>query len=309
MNTRDHQLKTRTIRPGGASYGRAFTLIELMVVLTIIIVLIGISAFAFRKVTDGTVLAQSRNMVVTYAKIARSYAIANRIETMMVVNPFNGRFELWHMNPPYFGGPFDPLSGSTDARDGYAFAPIFDSSARLPLDGDGRPLAAVHPIDFADPLDPLTVNGPTYRSANDDAEDRNIDNLTWAAFCFDENGRLVVRSRRIATRTFTTRDGVARLPVDRNRLIDETPDLTVLAQYPPRPQGVGPEDTAITSTRGFIISDATRLRIVAPQYNRIPFDLVTNWLFETLPGGRTREYSTTVVLNRFSGQEMIGEAP
>ncbi len=302
MQTRNQQSETRSARLGGAMHRSAFTLVELMVVLTIIIILLGISAFAFRKVTDGTVLAQSRNMVATYAKIARAYAISNHIESMMVVNPFNGRFELWHMNPPYFGGPFDPLS--TNAPDGYAFAPIFDSSARLPLDREGRPLAAVHPIDFADPLDPAVPAGPSYRLNTDDANDRNIDNLTWAAFCFDENGRLVVRTRRIATRTFTTRDGAPRIPSERNRLIDESPDLSVLAVFPPTAQGVGLNDTAITSTRGFVISDATRLRFAAPDYNRNPFDLVTNWLLETLPGGRSTSFATTIVLNRFNGQEL-----
>lgn len=285
---------------------RAFTLIELLTVMVIISVLLGLGGLAFRRVTDGNVLAQSRNMVVTYAKIARSYAVANRIETMMVVNPFNGRFELWRLNPPVLGGPFDPLSATS--QDGYTFAPVFDSGARLPVNGNGVPMAAVHPIDYDEPVDPAMPLGPTFRPATADANDRNIDNLTWAAFCFDENGRLVIRTRRIATRTFTKRDGIQRPSVERNRLIDESPDLTKA----PLVNGGSPDatqfDTAITSTRGFVITDAQRLRLFAPLFNEDPAVLVQA-LLETRPNSRLSIFSTTVLLNRFTGQELVGGAP
>lgn len=295
-----------------SAFDRAFTFIELLVVIVIISILLGIGALAFRKTIEGNVLAQARNLVVTYAKVARSYAVANRLETMMVVNPFNGRFEIWRLNPPTDGGPFDPRSVSTP--DGYRFVPLLDSSARLPTDGAGRPMAAVHPIDYAEPIDPATPAGPTYRPTTADADERNIDNLSWAAFCFDENGKLVARTRRIATRTYTRRDGTLRdnppVPaVLRNRLVDETPDLTVSPMVNGATGNEALRDTPITSTLGFVISDTLRLRQTVPDFQTNAASLVGNWLLQTQPGGRYSSFATTVVLNRFTGQELIGGAP
>jgi prepilin-type N-terminal cleavage/methylation domain-containing protein len=300
---RDRRYRGRRRRLARRASG--FTLIELLTVVVIVSILLALSGLAFRRITDGNVLAQARNMVVTYAKIARGYAIANHIETMMVVNPFNGRFEIWYLSAPSGGGPFDPLSEIT--ADGYRFAPVFDSSAGIPVDGNGRPVAAVHPIDYADP--DLSTPGNFYRSTAADPDERNLDNLTWAAFCFDETGRLVIRTRRIATRTYTHRDGSPRLPLERNRLLDETPDLVVA----PLVNGIGTteplKDTAITSTRGFVISDVSRLRQVVPNYAINADDLVNKWLVETPPNGRYASFATTVVLNRFTGQELIGGRP
>jgi prepilin-type N-terminal cleavage/methylation domain-containing protein len=280
-----------------------FTLIELMISVAILSILLGLGAFSFRRIAEGNALAQARNLVMTYAKVARSYAIAHRIETMMVVNPFNGRFELWHLNPPAGGGPFDPLSETTP--DGYRFAPILDSAARLPQDGNGRPLAAVHPIDYAEPIDTTAPSGPAYRSTSADGDERNLDNLAWAAFCFDEQGRLVIRTRRIATRTFTRRNGAERPLGQRNRLRDETPDLLSVPLVNGGGGNEALKDTAITSTRGFVISDATRLRLVVPDYPSNAANLVNRWLLETRPGGDFTDYATTIVLNRFTGHELL----
>ena len=306
-----------TVRRFGVS---GFTLIEMMVTIAIISVVLSFSAFAFRKATESNVLAQAKNAVLTYAKIARSYAIANQIETMMVVNPYNGRFELWHLNPPPGGGPFEALSpGSPPAppfgptnMDGYTFAPVFDSGARIPPDGRGRPLAAVHPIDFADPVNPLNPGGPVWRETVADSEERNIDNLTWATFCFDRSGELVIRTRRIATRSYTMRDGSQRAASERNRLIDESPDLAIFRDPSLNANerflvyGGSSGDTPITSTRGFIISEAQKLRLALGN-NPTPAQLVNSWLLETRPGGRYSDFASTVILNRCSGEELTGD--
>lgn len=279
--------------PGGR---RAFTLIETIVTVGIISLLLGLSAYTFTRVRESNTLAQARNAVLTYAKIARSYAIANHVETMMVVNPFNGRFEIWYLNPPSGGGPFDPLSSGTlpPFTDGYAFAPVLDSGARLPVDGRGQPLATVNPIDFDDnDRRPYLIHN-----------DPNLDNLTWSAFCFDKSGKLVIRTRRIATRTYTQRDGTLRGVNDRNRLIDETPDLSVFFLGPMVMGGVN-GDTPITSTVGFVISEAPKMRqALGP--NPLTHELVNDWLMRTRPGGRYSDFASTVVLNRFSGAELVG---
>lgn len=297
----------------------AFTLVELSVSIGIIAILISISGFAFTRIAEGNVLAQAENAVLVYARLARSYAMANQIETMMVVNPFNGRFEIWHVSPPAASGTWNPLSDGTGARptDGYRFAPILDSGARLPVDADGKPMAVVHPIDFAD-LSTIAAPQPalSYRPLSTDPDDRNIDNLAWAAFCFDANGRLIIRTRRIATRTYTRRNGAQR-PADApgtppdarvgpNRLIDETPDIAADPNYPTLPRGtVNVNDTPITSTRGFIISDLTRVRTVAPAYDRDPQKLVDDWLIQTLPGRTYARFARKVVLNRITGQDLV----
>lgn len=287
-----------SMRSNGRPPRRAFTLVEMLIVIAIISTLMSISTYAFSKARETNVLAQARNAVLTYAKLARSYAIANQIETMMVVNPFNGRFEIWHLNPPPGGGPWDPLSSGTAIpfTDGYACAPVLDSGARLPVDANGRPLAVVHPIDFGDD------ETRPYLTDND----QNFDNNTWAAFCFDKTGKLVVRTRRIATRTYTLRDGTTRNAADRNRLIDESPDFTVF-DVPPfvMVRGGASPDTPITSTLGFVISEGPKMRqVLGPRPTSL--DIVNNWLIQTRPGGRYADFADTVLLNRYTGDDLVG---
>jgi prepilin-type N-terminal cleavage/methylation domain-containing protein len=285
-------LRTSTNAPPAGRRGRAFTLIEVLTSILVVSILISLSALSFRRITQGNILAQSQNTVLAAAKIARSYAITHHIETMLVINPFNGRMELWHLNPPPDGGTWTPLSDGTayQPADGYRFAPVFDASARLPTDASARPLAAVHPVDYDD---------PTYRPTALDPAERNIDNLTWSALCFDANGRLVIRTRRIATRTYHLRNGGERPAAQRNRLADESPDLTRIPL-------VDQTDTLITSTRGLVISDLTRLEASVPQYYIDPSRLVSDWLMETRPGNSFSGFANTLLLNRLTGEELPG---
>lgn len=266
-----------------------FTIAELLISILIVSILLGLSAYAFQRTVRSNILAQARNNLVTYVKVARAYAMANNIETMLVVNPFNGRFEIWHLNPPTDGGLFDPLSnGLTPPQtDGYAFANVLDPSARMPLNAQGMPAAVVNPIDYDDPV---------YRPTADDPQERNLDNLTWTAICFAADGQLVVRTRRIATRTFTLRDGTPRLPVSsRNRLRDETPDLSLATI-------VTGDDTPITSTRGVVISEFAPMEESLRGAALNPLNLINRWLLQTRPGRPYATFSTTVVFNRFTGQ-------
>lgn len=312
----------------------AFTLIELMVVISIIAVLAAITTLVFQSATDGALLAQAHNTLVSYARLARSYAIANQIETMMVVNPHNGRIELWYANAPASGGTWDPTSrfdptaaittaGNNEAwADGYAFANVFDSGAQLAVDGSGKPRVAVHPIDFYD----FVNNQPTRGTSGTATTEQNVDNLTWAALCFDASGSLVTRTRRIATRTHLLRDGTPRQsPINLssagapNRLPDGQPrediktDTSIAFPYGNLVYGGTQGDSPITSTQGFVISDADRMRRVLGD-NPAPADIVNLWLRNTLtprPGVDTAadmaanvsEYADIVVFNRFSGQE------
>lgn len=303
----DRPARRRTRIIGGRRR-RAFTFIEMLVSVAIISILVTISALGFRKIAESNTLAQARNAVLTYAKIARSYAVANHIETMFVVNPFNGRFEIWHANPPVFGGAWSILSEgpAPPLSDGYAFAPILDSGARLPTDSDGRPLAAVHPIDYAD----VPVTRPTAA----DGQERNIDNFTWAAICFDANGELVIRTRRIATRTYTRRNGTLRpAPAaagGRNRLIDESPDLSLLVAAPPIPMIINGADgdTPITSSIGLVISEASKMRqAIGSDSITDPSVLVNNWLLKTRTGQPYAAFADTIVLNRYSGHELLAK--
>ena len=311
------------------SSGRsAFTLIELMVVISIIAVLATITTLVFQSATDGALLAQAHNTIVSYARLARSYAVANQIETMMVVNPHNGRIELWYANAPTSGGTWDPTSrfdptaafptpSNNEAwADGYAFANVFDSGAQLAADSSGKPRVVVHPIDFYD----FVTNTATRGSSASGTPEQNIDNLTWAALCFDANGSLVTRTRRIATRSYLLRNGTLRansggVP---NRLPDGlidpvTPANNAVASWRHLVLGGANGDSPITSTQGFVISDADRMRRVLGD-NPAPADIVNLWLRHTLtprPGVDTAadiaasvsEFADIVVFNRFSGQE------
>jgi prepilin-type N-terminal cleavage/methylation domain-containing protein len=274
---------------------RAFTLLEWLISITIIGILASLSTLLFRKAAEGSVMAQARNAVITYAQVARGYAIANHIETMLVVNPLNGRFEVWYCNPPTPGGLWSPRPSTLVPDfanvDSYAFAPILDPSARLPrLPSGDEPAAAVSPIDY--------LNRPTAGG------DPDLDNLTWAAFCFDESGQLVIRTRRIATRTFHKRDGSERAAAERNRLRDETPDLTLspLVNATGTPATT---DTPITSTSGFVISDVMKMRHVLGAVPADPLTLVNNWLTLTRERGSYQPFTQTIVLNRFTGQQLL----
>lgn len=274
---------TAGLRAGG------FTLIEVLISVAIIGILVSIAGLSMRGLSDRSVLAQAQNAVLAYAQVARSYAVTHQIETMFVVNPMNGRFEIWHLNPPAQGGTWDPLSDFSP--DGYAFAPVLDPSARLPLDGNGVPMALVSPIDY-------TGGTPPWRPTSGGlATERYMDNFKWTAVCFDEHGQLVIRTRRIATRTFLYPDGTPR--ANPNRTSDETPDLTI------RPLVIGGTngDTPITSTCGLVISDLTKLRTAVDVKQVTPEQLVDDWLLETRPGGRYSPFAITVVLNRYSGDQ------
>ncbi len=299
MNDRPRQLEpaaSRHRQRAGLSCRRtvftlpAFTLMEWMVVMAIIAILFSIAGMAFRGAAAGSVMAQAKNALITYTQVARSYAVANHIETMLVVNPHNGRFEIWYLNPPADGGPWDPQSGgdplvdpTTTAIDGYAFAPVLDTAAKLPQTPKDVPAAIVSPIDYDQR--PLANN------------DNNYDNLTWAAFCFDEEGQLVIRTRRIATRTYLHRSGA--FDPTANRLeIDASPDLT-------RSPLVDANDSLITSTRGFVISDAPKMKQALGGFFT-PATLVNDWLKKTRKGEYYRPFAETIVLNRFSGQQLTG---
>ncbi len=309
----------RPLRGGRPGRGRAagFSLVELVVVIAVIAIVIGLATVAFSSATEGAKMAGARNTLVTFAQLARSYAIANEIETMMVVNPYSNRLELWHLNPPESPGTWDPKSeydppagvpvdpnliNNSRQADGYAFAGVFDSGAQLPDD------VAVHPIDFYDDL-----SGTESRFR--DVDERYMDNLTWAAFCFDSSGRMVIRERRIATRSYRMRDGTLR--GNPNRLPDGQPDLSIIG-IPTLPSefqylvwGIGNQgDSLIRSTYGFVLSDADKMeRFVGD--NPTPQQLVDDWLRltydDTIYDNETddiRDYTPTIILNRFSGQEL-----
>lgn len=257
----------------------AFTLIEVLVGVAIIAVLLSISGLALNHLVDGSVMAQAKNALLVHARVARSYAVTHRIETMLVVNPLNGRFEIWYLNPPTQGGNWDPLSSGGPAEpwktDGCMFAPVLNSSARLPVEGDGRPAVLVSPIDYSERPRDASPTGAI------------LDNLTWAAVCFNETGDLVIRTRRIPTK------------MNSDRLDDGSPNLSQV----PLVDGT---DSPITSARGFVISDASKLHDVLGEYGVTSNDLVNGWLMATRPTGRYAQAAVTIVLNRFSGDEIAG---
>jgi prepilin-type N-terminal cleavage/methylation domain-containing protein len=273
---------------------RAFTLVEMLVAASIILLVAALSAMTVRGLMNSGVLAEARNAVLTYAQVARTYAVANHIETMLVVNPNNGRFEIWHVNPPVQGGAWSPLSETDTAGvphpDGYAFAPVLGPAACLPLNG-GEPTVLVSPIDYSSNARP--VSGSL-------GVEPYIDNFKWAAFCFDEHGQLVIRTRRIATRTKLYSDGTPRPANLVNRLSDGTPDASLRPLVIDGTDG----DTPITSTSGMILSDFTKMKTVLDVTTVDAPGLVSTWLDMTRPGGRYANFAVTIALNRNSGDQL-----
>ena len=298
LNQRQTSRTTRT--------HRGFTLLELAITVAVITVLLVTGSLAFNSVRRSSSMAQARNAVLTYAGVARSYAIANQIETMLIVNPYNGRFEIWHLNPPVDGGPWDPYSrGFTPGTtDGYAFAAVLDGGARLPVDGDGAPLVYVNPIDYQE-------------RPRIDGVQQDYDNLIWTAFCFDESGMLVTRSRRIATRTAIALDGtlttfpfVNRVSHNADTSLDQSqmPDLRLLdATLTPGPLAlVTGDDSLITSTRGFVLSERRSLESTIGKSFTVN-QLAGNggWLMQTRYGEQFRNFTEEVLLDRYSAEAVI----
>lgn len=315
---------------GGSPACRAsagFTLIELLVTIAIVVIVLSVATLSFSRITQATALVTAANTITTQVAFARSYAINNQIETMLVVNPYNGRLEIWHLNPPPRGGPWDPYSrgdGTVNTpnnpppdyrppyTNGYAFAPVLNASVALPLDSDGVPLVAVFPFDFDATIG---VGGPPLRvnSLSSPSDTRqNRDNLNWVCLCFDPQGRLVQRARRIATRSKFDETYFGVVP---NRRDDGTPDTSF---QPPQLVAGGSandgnkyvvdiRDTLLTSTNGFIVTDRRRMDQVLRMPSPTPQQLMdpnSGWLPRTRPGGDLASFAQTVLLNPWSGAEL-----
>jgi prepilin-type N-terminal cleavage/methylation domain-containing protein len=276
---------------------RAFTLIEVLLTVGIVTVMLGIVTIAFRQMRETNAMNLAVDTLTRFAGVARAYAMENDIETMLVVNPVNARLEIWHLNPPEGGGPWDPLSGGTDepSINGYAYAHVFDSSVALPRGADGRPLVVVHPIDFD-----VVVPGDDFLRQRLPDDRQNRDNFRWPAVCFDPDGRLVLRMRRIATRVGTSADPL----VDgygnvANRRPDGQPDLHRAAP----PYQVDGSDSRITSTWGFIVSDRQAFVTAVGGSDPSPPELFSNWL-NTLRGPNGA-FARRIVFGRVSARPVV----
>ncbi|MFO0972120.1 MAG: prepilin-type N-terminal cleavage/methylation domain-containing protein [Phycisphaerae bacterium] len=292
-------------RNSGTPLSIGFTLLEVLVVTAVVAVSLGIVTLAFRRLGDTNRLALAEATITSAAAVARAYALENAIETMLVVNPQNGRLELWHAAPNLPGGGWDPLSSGdgTIANptnvNGYVFANVLDSSLALPVDADGRSTVVAHPIDFD-----FDTGGTPLRATG--ATQANWDNLCWAAVCFDADGRLVQRTRRFATRLTADYTGAAVPFANTNRRADGTPDLfrlpaPIAAYTDAEKYVVDQRDTLVTSTRGFILSDRAKYEEVLATANPTPFDIVNVWL------ARARLYDRhvrRVLLSSWSGREL-----
>ncbi len=127
---------------------------------------------SWRSIMDTNVEAKALNLLGSYLSVARSYAMANQIETVLTVEPNEGQIEIfawagWPTNDPNREG--DLIQPNW----WYAYVPLVDETARLPKRGKG-----------------LAV-----RIAPIDCFETSVDLEAFARFavCFDPKGKLVVR--------------------------------------------------------------------------------------------------------------------
>ncbi len=71
---------------------------------------------------------------------------------------------------------------------------------------------------------------------------------------------------------------------------------------------VSRNDAPITSACGFVISDMSKLRAAVNEAGMSPNDLVNDWLMWTRQGERYANHTVTVILNRFSGEQLPGDS-
>lgn len=281
----------RRFRPSAGGLSRAVTLVEVLVTTAIIVIIFGVVTLAFRKLADTSAVTTAVSTLTTYASVARAYAQENNVETLMVVNPVNGRLELWHEDP----AGFDPYSQQ--------YVPFFDSTVTLPLDSNGKPLVVVHPIDFN-----VLVDGTTrLRDTVDDPQGRNRDNMNWVAVAFDPEGRLVSRMHRFATRVDVGNPGTPY--IDRygrvsNRRVDGMPDYK---REMPTMYAIDGNDSLIATTRGFIVSDRPKFQAEVRNTDPPPADVVTFWLNRLRTDAELAKFAREVVLNPNSGRDLVSE--
>jgi len=349
----------RSVRPSEFSASlrpfarRGVTLPEMIVVVGLISALAVVVSLTTRTFRDGSITSLAQNTLNGYLRVARAYAIANQIETMLVVNPYDGRLELWRANPPrgqqrnppwYLGNPFfggwidhpDDVDGNSDnffqwpdggewdiqssgsvnagallplrsLANGYIQVSLLDSAARLPVDAKGVPLVLVSPLDFA------------FRQGLTDSDNKRfaIDNLIWTAFCFDADGRMVSRVRRID--------------------LNERGIPFAEQEYQPTPRRPvpvgGPNssgysvdadefndryDTPLYTTVGYIVSERKRFEadwanystygnyagFLEPPQNEENYsaNYIVNWLTNSLPREEKRPFAQPTLLSQWSGR-------
>ena len=160
-----------------ANRSAGFTLIEVLVVAAIVVLLVGVAGLGWKTLTASGLDAQAVNALSKYAAVARSYALQYRIETILAIRPPTSasskpRMYLFVHNPPIHGGQWGSATGivGTQVNGGageFQYVPALDETAVLPED------FAAAPVDSA---------GITTKP-----------DATWAALCFDGNGRLIAR--------------------------------------------------------------------------------------------------------------------
>ncbi len=174
-------------RTGRGCAHAGFTLIEVLVVASIMVLLAGVAGLGWKTLTASGLDAQAVNALSKYAAVARSYALQYRIETILAIEPPTSasskpRLYLFVHNPPIQGGQWtDNVGGNAvdgvagiraTANDGWGtefyYVSVLDETAVLPED------FAAAPVDSA-------AIGTT-------------PDQTWVVLCFDGSGRLFVRS-------------------------------------------------------------------------------------------------------------------
>lgn len=156
---------SRSYRPERlAARSAGFTLIEVLVVASIMVLLAGVAGLGWKTLTASGLDAQAVNALSKYAAVARSYALQYRIETILAIEPPTNASSKPHLylfvhNPPTHGGQWVATE--------FLYVPVFDETAVLPED------FAAAPVDSAG-----------IGTRPDEA---------WVALCFDGAGKLILR--------------------------------------------------------------------------------------------------------------------
>ena len=137
-------VKSKIDSPRSLKRNRGFTLVELIIAITVMAILTGAVTVGVSDINSNTRLSNAASRALADVRFAQELAMANRREVDVIVNVASNRYEIrWHdtgayVESPYDGGDMYVQFGTGDYFDISIISTQF--SSRLSFTSTGQPL-------------------------------------------------------------------------------------------------------------------------------------------------------------------------